>query len=74
MVINIIDEDEIAPFVTSMTFNDNFLSGDEDVRINVKISENITGISEESFVSSEGEFTSIAGSNKTFNIDFDPIQ
>ena len=74
VVINIIDEDEIAPYVTSMTFNDNFLSGDEDVRINVKISENITGISEDSFVSSEGEFSSIAGSNKTFNIDFDPIQ
>jgi gliding motility-associated-like protein len=74
VVINIIDEDEIAPFVTSMTFNDSFLSVDEDVRINVKISENITGISEDSFVSSEGEFTSIAGSNKTFNIDFDPIQ
>ena len=46
VVINVIDEDEIAPYVTSMTFNDNFLSGDEDVRINVKISENITGISE----------------------------
>ena len=74
VVINVIDEDEIAPYVTSMTFNDNFLSGDEDVRINVKISENITGISEDSFVSSEGEFSSIAGSNKTFNIDFQPIK
>ena len=74
IIVTVIDEDEIAPYVTSMTFNDNFLSGDEDVRINVKISENITGISEDSFVSNEGEFSSIAGSNKTFNIDFDPIQ
>ena len=74
IIVTVIDEDEIAPYVTSMTFNDNFLSGDEDVRINVKISENITGISEDSFVSNEGDFSSIAGSNKTFNIDFDPIQ
>ena len=28
----------------------------------------------DSFVSSEGEFSSIAGSNKTFNIDFQPIK
>ncbi len=74
VTINVLDTDEIAPFISSMNYNDDFLSGSEDVKINIKISENITGISEESFNSNEGEFNDLIGSNKTFNIDFQPIQ
>ena len=59
VTINVLDTDEIAPYITSMTFIDDFLSGTERTIIEIRLSEEIDLFTSDGVICHEGDFTLI---------------
>tara|TARA_B110000285_G_scaffold20936_1_gene20261 strand:- start:4179 stop:9593 length:5415 start_codon:yes stop_codon:yes gene_type:complete len=72
--VSVIDVDEIKPFVESFESNNDFISLDQKATLKFTISEKIENLTTDDFISNNGVFENLRGSNTNIIIDFTPFK